>query len=579
MCSLLACVLMGFIPAQKAFEGFGHPAVITVACILIISYGLQSSGAVTLLAKKLLPESQKVHTSILMVTLLGTLLSGFMNNVGALALLMPIALQMARKLEISPGKVLMPLSFGTILGGMTTLIGTPPNLIVSGFRLTTTGTPFSLFDFTLIGSVVALAGTLFITLLGWRLIPERNQGDSAGFSSGNYLSEIKITAKSKVIGKRLREVEQHFDEIDGQITAMVRNDVRISAPHASRMLKENDILIIEIDPESLAPLMSKLGAELEGEKFPTSVLKPPPASSPSTDTNNTDSKPLPNDDIELQEFVVSPRSSLVDRSAAQLQIRSRYGINLLALSRQGKRTIRRLRSTRLQPGDLLLLQGTHEALYGFASEFDCLPLAARDIRVPKREHALMATVIFLAAIILTTFSILPSVIAFTLAAVSMTVVRIVPVRSLYHAIDWPIIILLAGMLPLATAMESTGTAEWMASFLLDYLAHDSAVLALTLVMTVTMLLSNVMNNAATAALMCPIAISIATQLSARHDSFLMAVAIGASSAFLTPIGHQNNTLILGPGGFRFGDYWRLGIWVQLIVLVVAIPGILIYWSL
>jgi di/tricarboxylate transporter len=591
MGALLVCVLAGLVPGKEAFTGFGHPAVITVACVLVLGYGLLISGAVDVLARRFLPSSAGPTLSILALIGLAALLSAFMNNVGALALLMPVAIQMARKMELPPGKLLMPLAFGSILGGMTTLIGTPPNLIVAEFRADTGMSSFAMFDFTPVGFSVALIGILLIGFVGWRFVPTREQPDTGSFDSGTYLSEVRIVEGSKAVGKRLREAEQMLDEADAQIVGMIRHEVRIPAPNAWRILDEGDILVIEVEPESLATALSSLGLKLEEdvpakaddeaaeEQLKTARAikeKIVPADSGEEKKDKEKSK---QDEVVIQELVVMPNALVVGRSAKAIELRTRYGINLLAISRQGRRSIKRLRSIAIQAGDVLLLQGAPEALSGFASEFGCLPLAARDIHVPKKGQAITAAVIMAVAVAAAAFGLFPVAILFALAVAAYLVLGIVPLRSLYTTIDWPVVVLLAAMLPVANAVAETGTADMIARFLLENVTQGNAVIGLITLMVVTMFLSDLVNNAATAAVMCPIAISTAAQLGVNADAFLMAIAVGASCAFLTPIGHQNNTLILGPGGFRFGDFWRLGLVLEVIVVAVSIPVLLWAWPL
>ena len=590
MGGLLVCVVAGLVPAGEAFSGFGHPAVITVACVLILGYGLLVSGAVDVLARRMLPASAGPTLTILSLIAIAALLSAFMNNVGALALLMPVAIQMASKLELPPGKVLMPLAFGSILGGMTTLIGTPPNLIVSEFRANTGMGVFHMFDFTPVGLAVAVFGIVFIGLIGWRLVPSRERTDTGSFDSGTYLSEVRIVKGSKAVGKRLSEAEQMLDEADAQVVGMIRQGVHITTPSCRRMLAEGDILVVEVEPESLATALSSLGLKLE-EDIPTEaddesatqeqaapIVKKDKAAVDTEEENKDKDKAKP-DEVIIQELVVMPNALLVGRSAQAIELRTRHGINLLALSRQGRRSIRRLRSTPLQAGDVLLLQGSPEAIAGFASLFGCLPLATRDIRVPKKGQALSAALVMAAAVTAAAFGVLPVAILFAIAVTIYIAIDIVPLRSVYTAIDWPVIVLLAAMLPVANAVATTGTADLVAGILLEHVTQGNAIIGLVALLVVTMFLSDLVNNAATAAVMCPIAISTAGQFGVSADAFLMAIAVGASCAFLTPIGHQNNTLILGPGGFRFGDFWRLGLLLEVIVVFVSVPVILWVWPL
>lgn len=630
--ALLACILTGLVPSAEAFAGFGHPAVVTVACVLVLSYGLQVTGAVDALAQKVLPAKAGQTFSIFALTALAAILSGFMNNVGALALLMPVAIQVAVKQNLPPGRVLMPLAFGSILGGTTTLIGTPPNLIVSGFREEAGMGHFAMFDFAPVGLSITIIGILFVGLIGWRLVPARRNAESASFDTGTYLTEVRIQNESKAIGKTLREVEVILEKADAQIVGLVRGEVRVIAPYSRRVLREDDILVIEAEPESLGAALSSLGLKLEEEVLESSSeqdeaegeesddgksVENPKARSakrgadsevksgkaagksagksagkkPGNDASakskrgadkegDVDTKtPAKSDELVIQELVVMPGSPLQGRSATDIELRTRYGINLLAVSRQGRRSIKRLRSTTIQAGDVLLMQGVPEAVAGFAGDYRCVPLATRDIRVPVKGQALLAVAIFLGAIVVTALGLLPVAVSFSAAVLAYMAVRIVPPRAVYDAIDWPVIVLLGALLPVAGAMASTGTADVMATALLDSVAQGNPVVALALVLIVTMTLSDFMNNAATAAVMCPLAISIAAQLGVNPDSYLMAVAIGASCAFLTPIGHQNNTLILGPSGFKFGDYWKLGLPVEIVVVAVSLPVLLLVWPL
>ncbi|QEW07290.1 SLC13 family permease [Nitrincola iocasae] len=570
--TLLACVLAGLVDAADAFSGFSHPAVVTVACVLVLSRALQTSGAVDILARHALPKSAGVTLSIAALTGLGALLSGFMNNVGAMALLMPVAMQMSGRLGLSSGQVLMPLAFGTILGGMTTLIGTPPNLIVSGFRSELeTASAFSMFDFTLVGLPVAVVCVLFVALLGWRLVPVRKNGVSESFDTGAYVTEVRVPEKSKAANLLLRDIEKVLDEADAQVIALVRNEVKINAPSYGRKVLANDILIIEAEVESLADVLSSLGLKLEEAEEDEDS---------SEDNQEDDDKESASSvDIVLVELVVREESQLVGRSAKSMLLRTRYGINLLALSREDRKSHARLRTMKIKAGDLLLMQGPQDAVMEFASDYSCIPLAERDLNIPDKNKAITASVILIAAIALAALGILPTAIAFALGVLASMATKTLPLRSIYTAIDWPVIVLLGALIPVANAMESTGTAHLIADFLLGTLAQGNSVIALGLILVVTMFLSDVMNNAATAAVMCPIALGTASTLGLNPDAFLMAVAIGASCAFLTPIGHQNNTLILGPGGFRFGDYWRLGLPVELLVCAVSVPLLLVFWPL
>lgn len=598
--SLLACVVAGLIDPATAFNGFGHPAVITVACVLVLSRGLQTSGAVDALARVALPSDAGPMVSIAALVSLGAVLSGFMNNVGAMALLMPVAIQMARQHDLPPGKVLMPLAFGTILGGMTTMIGTPPNLIVSGFRAEAGRGSFGMFDFTPVGLAVAAVGTLFLVLLGRRLVPEREQHAAQDFETGAYLTEARVGEDGKAAAMTLRELEAELDDDGAQVIGLVRNGVRLVAPHPSRQLSGGDVLVIEADVEALADLLSRLDLELEAtqdreDEGDSDSDNSDDAATPepigldstslvsgddgSTDDEEADESKRSREALVLSELAVLPASSLVGRSAADLQLGVRYNLNLLAVSREGASSRKRLRKMALRPGDLLLMQGHTESIAEFAADTGCVPLAERELRIPDKRKAWIAGLVMAGAVGGAAFGLLPAAISFALGVLASMAFRTVPPRNVYDAVDWPVIVLLAALIPVAGAMAATGTADLIATFLLTTLAQGNAVAVLTLILVVTMFLSDLMNNAATAAVMCPIALGTASALGVNPDSFLMAVAIGASCAFLTPIGHQNNTLILGPGGFNFGDFWRLGLPLEILVVLISVPMLLLVWPL
>ena len=583
LAALLACIAAGLVPADQAFSGFGHPAVITVACVLVLSSALQSTGAVDGLARMILPRKTGATVSIAMLSGLAAVLSGFMNNVGALALLMPLAADAASRLKVPPGRVLMPVAFSSILGGMTTLIGTPPNLIVSGFRAEKVDGSFSMFDFTPVGLAVAFAGLVFIILFGRWLVPARERQGAEGFEIGAYMTEARVPEDAKAAGMTLRDIEAELVEFEAQVLGLIRNERRILVPNPYREVHAGDILVIEGDPDALNKALSGLGLELEAH---VQAKESDEASSESDeisprkgDEEQQKEDRLQSDDVVLVELAVRWGAEIVDRSAAAIELRKRHGINLLAISREGQRSTERLRSSRILEGDVLLVQGPPDAIRDFANQFGCVPLAKRLIRIPQPRKAITAMGIMAAAVAGASFGLVPAAAAFAAGVLAIALLRVIPVRRLYDAIDWPVIVLLGALIPVAGAMSTTDTANLIATSVMGKIAGDNAIIALVVILVVTMMLSDFMNNVATAAVMCPIAISVAKQFEVNTDPFLMAVAIGASCAFLTPIGHQNNTLILGPGGFRFGDYWRLGLPLEVVIVAVAVPMLLWVWPL
>jgi di/tricarboxylate transporter len=594
LAALLSCVISGLVPSGVAFAGFGHPAVITVACVLVLSQGLRNTGAVDWLAHSILPRDAGRITTMLALIGLGAALSGFMNNVGAMALLMPIAVQLSDRLDLTPGQILMPLAFGTILGGMTTLVGTPPNLIVSGFREEAGLGQFAMFDFAPVGIAVATLGVLFVALIGWRLVPARKSAAGANFDTGTYLTEVRVPANGKAVGLTLRSFEAEIEDSGAQIVGLVRNEVHMTAPHGARRIHAGDVLVLQADVDALTEALSVFGIELEAQKAasdskdetandaPKKASKSAKAEAAIKEADkvgDADESDERDEDIVLRELAVLPGATIVGRSASDLRLRTHYGLNLLAVSREGRQPQARLRKLKLKSGDLLLMQGPAEMMAEFINDTGCVPLGERELRIPNKHRAIIAGVIMLGAIGIVSLGLLPAPVGFALGVLASMLLRTVPLRKIYTAIDWPIIVLLAALIPVAGAMQTTGAADLLARFLVETIAQGSPTAALAVVLITTMFLSDVMNNAATAAILCPIALGIAATLGVNPDSFLMAVAIGASCAFLTPIGHQNNTLILGPGGFRFGDYWRLGLLVEVIVVAVSMPLLLIVWPL
>jgi di/tricarboxylate transporter len=559
--ALLVVTVTGIVPGAEAFAGFGHPAVVTVAAVLVVGRGLQNSGVVDNIARLLSVVADHLTLQVSILTALVATCSAFMNNVGALALFLPVAMRMARKNDLSPSLFLMPIAFGSLLGGLVTLIGTPPNIIIATFRAQTAPEPFRMFEFAPVGVGVAVAGILFITLIGWRLLPQRKGQASREemFRVEDYIAEVRVSEGSKTAGKTLRDLETGTDA-DVVVVGLVRGEHRLPAPSGFETLRAGDILIVEADSETLKALVDAAGLELVGGK-------------------DLGEEALKSDEVSVVEAVVVPDSLIEGRTARNLYLRSRYGLNLLAVARQGQRVRERLGGIRFRAGDVLLLQGGAEALPETLSTLGCLPLAERGLRLGQPRRVLLSTAIFGSALVGSATGVLPVQIAFVVAAVLMVVTGLLSLREAYDAIDWPVVVLLGAMIPVGLALETTGGATLIANGILQ-MAHQvppTAVVAIVLVGAMS--LSNVVNNAAAAVLMAPIAIGVARGLGTSADAFLMAVAVGASCAFLTPIGHQSNTLVLGPGGYRFGDYWRMGLPLSVVVTAVAIPLILWFWPL
>lgn len=558
--ALLAVVVAGLVPPQEAFTGFGHPAVLTVIGVLILSRGLQNAGIVDVVLKLLGFLKGRPAMQLTGQTIVVAALSAFMNNVGALALMLPVAMRTAYRGNFSPALILMPLAFGSLLGGLTTLIGTPPNIIVSSFREGAAGQPFAMFDFAPVGLAVAVAGILYIVLVGWRLIPQdrrRSAGAEAAIRIEDYITEAVAGEKSGAIGRTVGEIERLSGE-EAFVVALVRGDQRYTEPHPDEVIAEDDLLILEGNPDTLKTIIDEAGLSLLGHK-------------------DRDPGIEVSEEADVVEAIVSPKSQAIGRSPAALRLRERYGVNLLAISRHGRRIDTRLQDVRFRPGDVVLLHGPTANSGETLSELRFLPLAERDIGIGRPRRLVLATTLFVGAILVTLLGLMPVQVAFIGAAALMAATGILKLDELYDALDWPVIVLIGAMFPVGTALETTGTAGLLATSVLGLVDGMAPVWAMLVLLVGTMFLSDVINNNATALVMAPIGIGMAAELGTSADPFLMAVAVGASCAFLTPIGHQNNALILEPGGYRFGDYWRMGLPLEAVIVVIAVPVIPLVW--
>ena len=558
--ALLVLTWLGIVPADRAFRGFGHPAVITVVAVLVISRSMRKSGIVRWFVAPMTALGKSAFAHVSALTALVAALSAFMNNVGALAFMMPVAIESARKAARSVSRVLMPLSFASLLGGLLTLIGTPPNIIIAAFREETTGTPFAMFDFTPVGAGVAVSGLAYIALVGWRLLPVRkagNEGSDELFQIDDYVGEARVRANSAFLGKRISELEQAA-EGNANVVGLIRNGRHIVASLGSRILREGDLLLLEGEPAFLKSVIDTAGLEIMADE-------------------PIEREALDSDAVALVEAVVSPNSHLEGRSPDRAGMRRRYGLNLLAVSRQGRSAWDRLESMRFRVGDVLLLRADTETIGDSLSRIGCWPLAERPIATERTRDAAITLVLFATAIVLAASGIVAIHIAFATVAALLVLARCLTLREAYEHIDWPIIILIGAMLPVGEALRHTGGTETLSNGLLAISGALPPLAILMIVMASAMWLSDIINNAAAAVIMAPLSISVADRLNANPDAFLMAIAIGASSTFLTPIGHQSNALVMGPGGYRFADYWRMGLPLDILVLAVGTGLIRVVW--
>ena len=559
--ALMACVYTGIVPIEKAFEGFSHPAVITVACVLVISKALQSSGVVELFLRYLAYTRSGVKSQIAANAGITAVLSAFMNNIGALALMLPVTIRDAVKAKRNASVLLMPLSFASLLGGLTTLIGTPPNIIVATFRENNAGEAFSMFDFTRVGLVTALAGIAFLVLIGWRLLP-RTRTSNEGVTNvhhqfARYITELRLPAGSALINQTVGDLEK-FCENEISVTAIFRNQRRRLAPSYSEKLYEDDTLIIEGDSAALQPLLEDPGMVIAGaEEVDTDWLRSP--------------------DVRIIEAVLMPNSVVEGIAMREAEIHQRYSVNLLGVAREGRASRALLKHVRFKTGDVLLLQGEPESLKLACKNLGCLAIKNRGIEFSTRRGSLITPGIFAAGIAATATGLVPAQIAFATVVGLLVVLRMVSLQEAYNSIEWPIIVLLGFLIPVGEALQTTGAAQTITVGVLENAAALPAWAVIASIMVISMLLSDLVHNTPTAVLMCPIAFSLAGSLGYSPDAFLMAVAVGAASPYLTPIGHQSNTLVMGPGGYRFSDYWRMGLPLDFVIVSVATPMIVWVW--
>lgn len=558
--ALMVGVVLGVVPQKDAFAGFGHPATLVVALVLVVSAGLVRSGAVFLITRTLVDASRSLGAHITLMGAIGGILSAFMNNVAALALLMPVDVQTARKAGRSPGLSLMPLSFATILGGMVTLIGTPPNIIIAAIREESLGAPFKMFDFAPVGGIAAIAGMTFVALVGWRLIPPRDESSSTSDDLAEYIAELTVPEDSKHIGKRLSELEAEADKTDVAILGLIRDGKRHYGQARNTALKAGDALVLEATSDALDEFRTSLNLAL-------------------SDTERTERLNAAGEGVEIIEVVVKDTSRLVDRTAEAVGLAWRQSAVLMGISRGDTRIKNQVRKTPIQPGDILLLLVPRNRGHDVTDWLGCLPLADRGLAVTENSKVWLAIGMFAGAVIAASLGLIYLPVALGLVVIAYVLTRIVPLSELYTHIEWPVVVLLGSMIPLGAALETSGGTELISGALLGWTAGMPAWAVLTVLMIVTMTLSDVLNNTATTIVAAPVGIQMAQSLGVSPDPFLMAVAVAASSAFLTPIGHKNNTLILGPGGYSFGDYWRMGLPLEIIIVAVSIPAILVFWPL
>jgi di/tricarboxylate transporter len=556
--ALLTSVILGIIPYAKAFSGFSNPAVIIAGTVMVLSKAITKTGYMHSVTRifELFPNNTTMHVAILTGTSL--LFSSLMNNISAIGILMPIAIYISREHKKSAALVLMPLAFGALLGGSLTLISSPSNLLISAYRAQALGHGYNMFDFSLLGLIVAIVGVIFISIIGWRLIPKR-EGKTGEllYQIPDYITEVKVEADSAFVKKTIREIHQ-MDSVEFDIIGIIRRKKKMFSFTKNEKVRANDILIIEATPEAMAKLMSIGKLQLAHDKGLSAFN-------------------FSSDEFEVIEAVIPAASSVISQSSQTMRLRSRYSINLLAISRAGSYMKKKLNETALQAGDVVLLQGNVETLGETVTNLGFVPLAERNFSIGMQKKHYLLFFIYLIAIAISSLQILPVEIAFSCAVLALIIFNVTTVRAAYDSVEWGVIFLLGGLIPLGEAMQTTGATQLLSTHFIAMTAHCSTLCVLTLIMVITMILSNLINFIAAAVVMVPIVIQITQGLHMNVDAGLMCIIIGTNCAFLTPIAHECSVLVLSPGGYKFSDFFRLGLPLQLIALVVSIPTIAWLW--
>ncbi|MGJ8623324.1 MAG: SLC13 family permease [Yoonia sp.] len=559
--ALILAATLGLVPTEDVFSGFGHSAVAIIALVLIVSRGLSSSGAVELIASRLIDPDRPLPLHIAVIAALAAGLSAIINNVAALALLMPMDIEAAKKAKRAVGQTLMPLSFATILGGMVTLIGTPPNIVISEYRRGALGEPFAMFDFAPVGLAVAIAGIAFVALIGWRFLPQRTslRDTEKAVEMGRYIAELRIGEQALEEGMKVENLYPSANETDVHVLGLVRNGKRLRGLAQREELRAGDFLVVEGEPKAIEAFMGQTKLDFAGsEKHEGGVVAP---------------------GLTLAEVIVPDGSRIQNRTSRSVKLLHRHSVTLLGVARSGKSFQDRVRLLPIRAGDVLLLLGTQQNVAAATEWLGVLPLEGRQTEVVQRSKAGLSIGVFLLAVALAVAGLLPLSVALGGAVIAYVAFGLVSGHEVYTSVEWKVIVLLASLIPLAEAFEHFGGAALNANQIVVLTQGYPAWMSLVALMIVTMTLSDFLNNVATTLIAAPISMSIAAATGTNPDTYLMAVAVAASCAFLTPIGHKNNTIIMGPGGYQFGDYWRIGLPLEVLVVCVAVPTILIVWPL
>lgn len=545
---LLSLALTGLVDVAAAFSGFSNPAVITVAAMFVISAGLNSTGALGPIGERLIQiAGRNERRMIIAIMVTSACFSAFVNNIGATAMLMPLVVNMARKGNISPSKLLIPLAFGSLLGGVCTLIGTPPNILMNELLHQYSGQNFSMFDFTPVGLFALLIGISYMVFIGRHLLPSRKSGTlTEVYQVKEYITEVEILEGSPIAGSTIAQSRLE-SEFNLRVRAILRARIKIPFPRRNRKIFAGDILFLEGEPESILNLRKKKGIQVVPERD----------NPPQTETSQ--------EELVVVEASLSPNSELVGKTLREARFSETHGLSVLAIWRQGRPVVKKVDLVTLKFGDVLLMQGPERRMIHLGKEHDFLLLGGVTPSPYRPQKAPLAIAILLATVVFAATGLLPIMLSATLGALMLVLSRCMSIKEAYESINWSVIVLIAGTLPLGLAMENSGAANFLADQIIALIGPFGPWLVLGAIFLLTSALTEIMSHSAAAVLIAPIAYNTAVELAVSPKPFFMAVAIAASSCFMTPISHQSNALVMGPGGYHFSDYLKVGTPLNLLI--------------
>ena len=553
---MLAIIATGVMSYADVFANFGHPVVIIIASMYIMSEAFVRSGIVDIIVNRFTFLYTQPIIGLSFLIILVTFLSAFVNNAGALAMTIPIAIHLAKRSDTSIALFLLPLAFASHLGGFTTLIGSPRNILISDFRESVTGTPFAMFDFMYVGGAIAFVSVIFLITIAWRLIPVRKSAITNTTTPKTYTTEVQVPEQSKAVYMTIEKFEKTCKDTI-KILSIHRENEQIEPVSSLEILKD-DNLIISGKIDSLTQYTKRFNLNLSGLRAKEMFV-----------TNE--------DDYTTTEAIVPPYTKIIGNTWNNIPLQKRFGTNFIGIYRRNSELTSKLGDTTLWPNDILLLSGRSTSINETISSLKLLPIANPEIAFGQNNSVLITISLIAGAIAIASFNIIPIAVIFLATSLLFILLKLVTLRQAYESIDQTVLILLAGMITLGDALQQSGAAESIAQFLLGLNSFITPIFMLIIVLVISIILSDFMNSMASAVVMAPIAILVATSMELSVDPFLIAVAVGSSCAFLTPIGHESNTMVMRQGGYTFYDYFKVGLPLEILVIITSVPLIIHFW--